>query len=84
LTSFEQFFIMTNVDIGIRMKNLKDYVTVKEASEILGVAPLTLRRWDKVGKFKAYRNPMSNYRLYRRSDLKAFLSTIAKRDSRKK
>lgn len=75
---------MINVDTGIRMKNLKDYVTVKEASEILGVAPLTLRRWDKAGKFKAYRNPVSNYRLYRRSDLKAFLSKIARRDSRKK
>ena len=74
---------MMNVDIGLKMKNLKDYVTVKEAAEILGVAPLTLRRWDKTGKLIAYRNPVNNYRLYRRHDLKLFLKKVTKiRDRR--
>jgi len=33
------------------------YFSIKEAAEILGVSPLTLRNWDKAGKFKAQRHP---------------------------
>ena len=36
------------------------YFSIKEAAEILGVSPLTLRNWDKSGKFKAQRQPMNN------------------------
>ncbi len=31
---------------------------------ILGVTPVTLRRWDNAGKLKAKRHPMNNYRIY--------------------
>ena len=72
---------MSNVDTGERMKNLKDYITVKEAAEILGVSPLTLRRWDKAGKLRSYRNPVNNYRLYRKEELKLFLKRVAKKRS---
>jgi MerR family transcriptional regulator, copper efflux regulator len=41
-----------------------EYLTVKEASKILGVTPVTLRRWDNAGKLKAKRHPMNNYRIY--------------------
>ena len=41
-----------------------DYLTVKEASQILGVNPETLRRWDNSGKLKTKRHPMNNYRIY--------------------
>ena len=40
----------------------KKYYTIKQAAKILGVAPLTLRNWDKKGKLKAYRHPANNYR----------------------
>ena len=43
---------------------MKGYVTVKEAAKNLGVNPDTLLRLDRVGKLKAKRNPMNNYRLY--------------------
>ena len=56
------------------MNNL--YITIKEASEILGVSSLTLRNWDKNGKLKAYRHPMNNYRVYKIEDLKAVLNEI--------
>jgi predicted site-specific integrase-resolvase len=46
------------------------YLTIKQAAKILGVAPLTLRNWDKSGKFPARRHPMNNYRVYRIEDLK--------------
>lgn len=45
------------------------FVTIKRASEILGVSPLTLRNWDKSGKFPTSRHPMNNYRVYKVSDL---------------
>jgi excisionase family DNA binding protein len=41
-----------------------EYLTVKEAAKILGVTPVTLRRWDNAGKLKAKRHPMNNYRIY--------------------
>lgn len=43
----------------------KKYITIKEAAYILGVSPLTLRNWDKNGKFPAQRHPMNNYRVYK-------------------
>lgn len=51
----------------------KRYYTIKEASSILGVTPLTLRNWDKLGKFRAKRNPVNNYRIYKSEDLELFL-----------
>jgi len=43
---------------------------------MLGVAPNTLRNWDRTGKIHVYRHPINNYRLYKRSDLEALLATI--------
>jgi len=62
-------------------KPKKRYLTIKEAAEILGVTPLTLRNWDKSGKLKAYRNPINNYRLYKVEDIELFLRKI---ESKKK
>jgi MerR family transcriptional regulator, copper efflux regulator len=52
-------------DAGI----LKDYMTIAEAADYVGVSPMTLRRWDKAGKLHAKRHPMNRYRLYKKSDL---------------
>lgn len=49
--------------------NTKNLITVKEAAELLGVTPLTLRNWDKSGKLKALRHPLNNYRVYKRADI---------------
>ena len=49
------------------------YVTIKEASKILGVSPLTLRNWDKNGKLKALRHPINNYRVYKMEDLEKII-----------
>jgi DNA (cytosine-5)-methyltransferase 1 len=35
----------------------------------IGKSKETLRRWDKEGKLSAVREPMSNYRVYRKSDV---------------
>jgi len=57
--------------------NIKDYITIKEASEVLGVDKTTLRRWDKAGKLKPYRHPLNKYRLYKRAELEALLRGIS-------
>ena len=45
------------------------FVTIKKASRLLGVSTLTLRNWDKSGKFKALRHPINNYRVYKIEDI---------------
>ncbi len=54
----------------------KRYVTVNEAAKMLGVTPLTLRNWDKAGKLVALRNPLNNYRIYKKEDIDFFLRRI--------
>ena len=57
----------------------KRYYSIKEAAKIIGVTPLTLRNWDKRGKFRAYRNPINNYRVYRADQIEMFLRRIESR-----
>jgi len=52
------------------------YLTIKEAADYLGVTPLTLRNWDKNGKLKASRHPMSNYRVYKMENLEKVMTDI--------
>ncbi|MBI2023159.1 MerR family DNA-binding transcriptional regulator [Candidatus Giovannonibacteria bacterium] len=42
----------------------KQYLTISQAAELIGVTELTLRNWDKTGKFAASRHPINNYRIY--------------------
>ena len=46
--------------------------TLAEAANILGKSKETLRRWDNCGKLSAFREPMSNYRVYKEGQLKIF------------
>lgn len=62
--------------------NLRDYLMVKEAAEYLGVSPSTLRNWERAGKIVSYRNPMNRYRLFRKGDLDAILSSLNAQRSR--
>ncbi|GAI80742.1 unnamed protein product [marine sediment metagenome] len=54
----------------------KNYLTIKEAAKILGVSPMTLRRWDKKRKLKAIRHPINNYRLYNYNQIKKLYKKI--------
>lgn len=46
-----------------------DVMSIKEAAVILGVSEMTLRRWDKAGKFCPHRHPVNGYRVYRRESV---------------
>lgn len=50
----------------------KKYYSISEVASMLDKSTETLRRWDKSGKLKAVREPMSNYRVYRKEQLKIF------------
>lgn len=57
-------------------EKLGDYLTVSEAAAVLGVSTSTLRNWDRVGKLKARRHPINDYRLYRREELEELLRKL--------
>lgn len=51
---------------------MKKYYSISEVADLLSVSKETLRRWDKNGKLSAVREPMSNYRVYHKDQLKIF------------
>lgn len=46
---------------------------VKEAAEMLGLSPNTIRAWGAAGKISEHRHPVNNYRLYKQADLRRLL-----------
>lgn len=50
-------------------KDLPDFLTLKQACELLQVHPNTLRNWDKSGTLKAIRIGERKLRRYRKEDL---------------
>ncbi|NLN32876.1 MAG: DNA (cytosine-5-)-methyltransferase [Flavobacteriaceae bacterium] len=48
---------------------MNEYLTLSETAELLGKSKETLRRWDREGKLLAAREPISNYRMYKKSDV---------------
>jgi len=55
---------------------MSKYITIKDASKILGVSKITLRNWDKSGKLKAHRHPFNNYRVYKLDDIDKVIEMI--------
>lgn len=51
----------------------EEIITLAEASEILGVHPNTLRKWDNKGYLKAIRIGTRKDRRYRKSDIMRML-----------
>lgn len=54
----------------------REFLQIREASEVLGVSEQTLRNWDRSGKLRAQRHPINGYRLYRTAELHAFLQRL--------
>ena len=55
----------------------KEYYTLNEVSEILGKSKETLRRWDRDGKFTAVREPISQYRIYKKVQVNSLLEQLS-------
>lgn len=54
----------------------KEFITISEASEMLGVSIDTLRRWDKSGKLNPIKVSNAGYRLYAKSQIELFLNDL--------
>ena len=60
------------------MTKLSEYMHTSEAAEYLGVHHNTIRKWAAHGDIPMHRNPVNGYRLFKRSDLDAFLKKTAR------
>ncbi|NDI98666.1 DNA (cytosine-5-)-methyltransferase [Flavobacterium sp. LaA7.5] len=57
------------------------YLTLAQTAELLGKNKETLRRWDREGKLSAVREPISNYRVYRKSDVENLFSAFISKEN---
>jgi len=55
---------------------MKEYLTLSETSELIGKSKETLRRWDNEGILNAIREPVSNYRMYKKSDVQTLFGRL--------
>jgi DNA (cytosine-5)-methyltransferase 1 len=53
---------------------MAEYLSLAEASELIGKSKETLRRWDREGKLNAVREPISNYRVYRKAEVQSLFA----------
>ncbi len=59
---------------------MKEYLSLSEASELIGKSKETLRRWDREGKLTAVREPISNYRVYKREQVETLFADFFSHD----
>ena len=55
---------------------MAEYLSLSEASELIGKSKETLRRWDRDGRLNAVREPISNYRVYRKNDIQLLMGEL--------
>ncbi len=55
---------------------MDEYLSLSETAELVGKCKETLRRWDKEGILTAVREPISNYRVYKKHDVRALLGNL--------
>ena len=55
---------------------MNEYLSLAETASLIGKSKETLRRWDKEGVLKAVREPVSNYRVYKKTDVQALLGSF--------
>lgn len=58
-----------------------EFLSLSETAELLGKNKETLRRWDRNGKLKAVREPISNYRVYRKNDVMSLFGQFVNHDN---
>lgn len=59
---------------------MSKYLTISETAKLLNKSTKTLRRWDEEGKLSAVREPISNYRVYRKEDVERLFANFLNKD----
>lgn len=62
------------------MKKLDQYLTIKEAAELMGVTYVTFRNWSATKKIKSYIHPINGYRVFLKEDLENILINVKERE----
>jgi DNA (cytosine-5)-methyltransferase 1 len=57
---------------------MNEYITLTEAANLIGKSKETLRRWDRNGKLPAFREPMNNYRRYKKESFDEHAGLVEK------
>ena len=60
--------------------NGEEYLTVKEATRLLGVKPATLYAYVSRGVLRSYRQGIKRQRLYRRAEIEGLLRLVPSRE----
>lgn len=55
---------------------MKKYLSLSETAELVGKSKETLRRWDREGILTAVREPVSNYRVYKKEDVQHLMGNL--------
>lgn len=53
---------------------MSEYLTISETAKLLNKSTKTLRRWDEEGKLSAFREPISNYRVYKKVEVETLFA----------
>ncbi|MGA2617542.1 MAG: hypothetical protein ABSF26_08040 [Thermoguttaceae bacterium] len=53
-----------------------EYLRVKQAAAMMGIAPNTMRKWGRTGKIPEYRHPANTYRLVEGDNLVALKALL--------
>lgn len=59
---------------------MSEYLSLSEAAELIGKSKETLRRWDREGKLTAVREPISNYRVYKKAQVQTLFNDFLSED----
>ena len=59
---------------------MSEYLTISETAKLLNKSTKTLRRWDEEGKLSAVREPISNYRVYKKSEVETLFADFLDND----
>jgi DNA (cytosine-5)-methyltransferase 1 len=60
---------------------MNEYLTLSEAADLIGKSKETLRRWDREGKLSAVREPLSNYRVYKREQVEMLFAEFVNNEN---
>jgi hypothetical protein len=58
------------------MRKSRDFITVRQAADMIGALPVTLCNWDRSARLKATRHRVNRYSLYRRQDVQSLLAVL--------
>ena len=59
---------------------MSEYLTISETAKLLNKSTKTLRRWDEEGKLSAVREPISNYRVYKKVEVETLFAEFLNND----